>query len=717
MACAVYVARLTQELETRLAHLAPKELVLPSGLSAQTERILRAYAAHARGEQPARVECVDGVPAKDAAAVLTDASSDWDAPTLPMVLALPPLVQCATAQLVQYLASYQLASAFGEAANYRAFYDRTSMLLSSHTMRNLELMHNATDGQVRGSLFWHLDRCRTPMGKRLLRQWLRRPLLRPAQIAERAEAVDILRQRRLAILHQAAAMLVRLPDLARGLARIAYGLVEPTELATVLLSLHRVTREFPFRAASEVHSGSELLDEALASLAAAREAVAQHLDAIKIAEARKNAKTELYADVARYPAIQSWKDQIADDDAQLAAHLDEVRTLLRRPKLQYLSVSGIENLIEVRTADANKTPADWVRTNSTKAAVRFHTPTVVRLSKLREQHREQLAEAGRVAWRDYVQCVAKDYAPMHRVVHAIAELDALTSLADVASLPGYTRPDIAEDDGVVLRGFRHPVVEALRDESYVPNDVTLGGERPRSILLTGSNMGGKSSTVRAIALALILAQIGSFVPCEAARMPCHDAIATRMGAHDDLARGKSTFMIEAEETAQMLRTATPRSLLLLDEFGRGTSTFDGAALAHAVLGTLLAQGSHSPKVLFITHYVSLGSLAHAYPDQIANMHMATRLDTRGAETEIVFLHKLQEGLAPDSLGVHVARLAGLPRTLVASAQEHAHALRASHHAAEQRRQRHRAAALVRAAFGAKNAVEALSLANAWCSSS
>lgn len=702
---------LTQELETRLTHLAPKELVLASDITPQTERVLRAYTERLPGDCPVRIERVARVTESQASGVLTDVAKHWDAHILPFLLSLHPLVHCAIAQLVQYLAAYQLTWALGERANYAAFQDRACMLLSGHTLHNLELMQNTTDGHVYGSLFWHLDRCRTPMGKRLLRRWLRRPLLDVSQIARRAEAVDVLRQRRLAILHQAAAMLTRLPDLERGLARIAYGLVEPTELATMLLNLFRITREFSFTDPTEVQSGSALLDTVLATLSVARDLVAAHLNAIRIPEARKNTKTELFVDPTRYPTISEWKTRLEEDDIHFQTHLKELRTILKRPNLQYTSVSGLENLVEVRAADAGKTPADWVRVNSTKAVVRFYTPTILHLSKLREQHREQLLEAGRVAWRDFVGCVAQDYGPMHRVVNALAELDALTSLADVASLPGYTRPEMSDndDDAVVLRGFRHPVVETLRGLPYVPNDVQLGGTQPRAILLTGSNMGGKSSTVRAIALALVLAQIGSFLPCTYARLPCHDRIATRMGAQDNLARGKSTFMVEAEETAQILRNATPRSLLLLDEFGRGTSTFDGAALAYAVLHELLAR-EKQPKVLFITHYLALASLADEFPGRIANMHLAARLNTSGAETEILFLYKLQEGLAPESLGVHVASLAGLPKALVQNAQKYARTLQAAHDATTKRRALQRYKALVRAAFGQNDVQAAFTLA-------
>lgn len=663
-----------------------------------------------QGTQPLRRETIQAMDAKDVVPYLTSIATDWDAAVLRLLLSLPLPVQCAVAQLAAYLTPYALTDALRTPENYRSFTDRTSMLLSSHTLYNLELMRNATDGEVRGSLFWHVDHCRTPMGKRLLRQWLRRPLLDADQIAARASAVDTLRERRLPSLHQAAALLIRLPDLARGLARIAYQLVEPTELVTVLLSLHRVTREFPFTHADEVQSGSPLLDTTLAALSTARGHVATHLDAIHVAEARKNAKTELFVDPDRYPAITRWKAVLEEDETKLEEHLHEVRAVLGRPKLAYFSVAGIENLIEVRTADASKTPADWVRVNSTKVAVRFHTPTVLRLAKLREQHREQLAAEGRAAFADFVQGVARDYAPMYRVVCALAELDALHSLAEVASLPGYTRPTIvtdAGDDELLLHQFRHPVVEAIQEQTYVPNDLGLGGEHPRAVLLTGANMGGKSSTARAIALIVVLAQMGSFVPCASARIPCHDAIATRMGAQDDLVRGKSTFMVEAEETAQMLRIATPRSLLLLDEFGRGTSTFDGAALAHAVLTSMLVQGDQSPKVLFITHYTSLGTLVDEFPGRIAALHMATHVDTHAADPRLVFLHALRKGIAPDSLGVHVARLAELPRALVQAAQQQSHALRTAHAAAGRRR---RAAALVGAAFGAHDIDRAVPLA-------
>ena len=678
-------------LETRLAHLEPREIVLASSLAPRAARVLRVYAAaHA-----ARVERPE-TPAPALDALL-------DGAVLAHALALPRPVQVALAYLAAHLATFRLTSALEELANYETFVNRTSMLLSGAALRHLELLHNGTDGGVYGSVLGLVDHCRTPMGRRVLRQWLRRPLLDARRIAERADAVDILRERRAHVLHQAVELLTRLPDLARGVARIAYGLVEPPELLTILLALHRVTHEFHFTSPEAVGTGSALLDGALFDLGAARDAVAAAIAAMDVAATRRGEKADMYKDPERFPRIQEVKDMLVDDEAALIEHLAEVRAVLRRPSLQYTSVSGIENLVEVRAAQVDSTPADWVRVSATKQVVRFHTPTIVRLSRQREQHRELLADAACDAFRSFVKDVAGAYELLRRVVQALALLDALLSLAELAARPGYVRPVVhapgnAPSDALALRGFRHPVTEALCD-AYVPNDIVLGGsDAPRAVLLTGSNMGGKSSAVRAIALVVVLAQMGAFVPCIAAELTCHDSIATRMGAADDLVRGKSTFMLEADETAHILRTTTPRSLVILDEFGRGTSTFDGVALAYAVLHHFLARGDAAPKLLFISHYLSLGALAKQFPQRLAPMHMGVRLK---GEQHLVFLHRLERGLAQHSLGIHIGMLAGLPPEVVDTARDLATAL-------QQRDERQARARLVRA-LGRRDMAAALVL--------
>ncbi|WFD07976.1 Mismatch repair protein msh3 [Malassezia vespertilionis] len=645
------------ELETRLAHLVPQELLLPTHLSEDTRRAVRAYTAV---HPNVRIEHV-----ADCDHISTRLGELYSGTALASVLAYAPATQAAFVYLVQYLGAFQLTSAFATCANYCAFTDRASMRLNGHTLANLELLRTR-EGKVQGTLFAHLDHCKTPMGKRRLRAWLRRPLLQANRIAERLDAVDCLRVRRAAVLHTIPSMLVRIPDLARGLSRIAYGLAAPTELATVLLSLHRITHTFPdVHSPLDAHTASPVVDRAIADLGAARECVARFLDRISIPDARNNDKVGMFPTASEN--VLACRDMLAEDEAQFVAHLEAARTTLHRPKLQYTSVSGVENLIEVRASDVPRTPADWVRISSTKLVVRFHTPAIVRLSKLREQHRELLAEGGKVMYADFLREVAQAYAAMHCVVEAVALLDALSSLAAVASLPGYVRPTV--QDGaphLALTQFRHPVSET-RTAAYVPNDIALGGAAPHAVLLTGANMGGKSSTARAIALVVILAQMGSFVPCADAQLTPHDAIMTRMGAHDELVSGKSTFMVEAEETAHILKTATPKTMVLLDEFGRGTSTFDGTALAYAVLESFLAQQA-PPRVLFITHYMALGALVDAYPKTLCAMHLAVKLE--GPE-HVVFLHKLVDGLAQGSLGMYVALLAGLPRELVACARQRA----------------------------------------------
>lgn len=673
-------------LETRLAHLAPKEIVLATTLCERARRFVRQWAGpHRRVEEVGACEA----PMPGLAEHLHGEALAWASE-------LPVDVQRALLLLLTHLCGFQLASALTCPANFATFTERSSMLLSGPTLAHLDVLQNATDGTLSGSLLWLLDECATAMGRRLLRQWVRRPLLDTAQIAARAHAVDLMRERRQPVLHRAVALLTHLPDVARGLVRITHGLVDASELATILLAFHRVTHEF-----SELPpTGSALLDDALLDLGAARDAVSHFIAALDLPRARKNDLPHLYKDPARYPAIQDMQATLQADDEALQAHLLDLRRTLHRPALQYTQVSGVDHLIEVRSSEAAHVPADWVRISATQRVVRFHTPTIVQLLKQRERHRESLAAVAFAAFRDFQTRVAKEYVPLRRVAQALGVLDAIFSLARVASRPGYVRPTVhatsteAGAQQLRLTQFRHPMSEARLAHAYVPNDLVLGGpngsgQAPRGVLLTGSNMGGKSSTVRAIALIVIMAQIGAFVPCRAAELTCFDAVVTRMGAQDDLFHGKSTFMVEAEDTARILRTATERTLVVLDEFGRGTSTFDGVALADAVLRSLLERGARMPMLLFITHYLSLTRWAHVYPMQLCNMHMAVRIANRNDENldaaDVVFLHRLVAGPASQSFGIHMAALAGIPSRVTAQARSIASHAQNTHTVAERRR--------------------------------
>lgn len=683
-------------LETRLAHLAPAELLV-SAVGPATTRALRAYASSAN----VRSESVSGCDGAGAVTSLAGFFEGASGDALAYVLTLPTLVQCALAYLVQYLRDFGLTSAFSERSNYRSFHDRTSMMLGARTIRDLELFANTTDQREHGSLCWLLDRCRTPMGKRMLRRWIRRPLVSVAQLQERQRAVSVARDGTQRILQQAVDLLFRLPDLERGLARIVYGRSSPSELVTVLLTLYRVTHEIePAADASLYGTGSATLDMALAALSVPRDAMHGAVNAIRITEARRNNMAELYSDPGRYPDIAAAKQVLAEDEAAFGAHLAEIREALNRPTLQYSSVSGVDHLVEMRLGDARKAPADWIRVSSTKAVVRFHTPTLVQLTKQRDRHREELSATAKTAFRHFCAQVASNFEAMKNVVDALATIDAIASLGAVAKQPGYSRPTVdAASARIALRGFRHPMSEALMTGTYVPNDIELGENSTPAVLLTGANMGGKSSAVRAVALIVVLAHIGSYVPCTSAEMSCHDSIATRMGAHDDVLGGKSTFFVEAEETAHILRSATQRTLVVLDEFGRGTSTFDGTALAYAVLQSLLERGPEAPRLLFITHYTALGDLATHFPRAVRNMHMATLESATGADDlSVVFLHELRDGLATHSLGTHVAALVGMPRRVVTEALRIADTMRKRDCEASKRRRAARYARMLRHAF-------------------
>ncbi|EPQ29014.1 uncharacterized protein PFL1_03304 [Pseudozyma flocculosa PF-1] len=691
------------ELETRLAHLQPAELLLSPKLSRPTEKML-GYLAGDDSVQKIRIERMGELleyndafqrvtrfyngtgeassPEAASESALQGPSAFEDAPDsgklLSLAVSLPHLALVALASMIKHLEEFGLESICRLATNFQSFTNRTTMMLNGNTLANLEIFRNSTDGvREKGSLIWILDRCKTMMGKRLLRKWTARPLTDRSVLTTRIDAVQAIAEGGSAIVRGLPSLLQGLPDLEKGLARMTYGRSTPTELATILLSMNRITQEYALvDDPAELKLGSDLLNNAVADLPRGKAPVQKYLQQISIKEARANNKADLFLDPERCPKLQQAKDNIAIVEHDLREHLKELRKYLKRPSLEYATVAGIEYLVEVRTNDAKKVPADWLRISATKAMVRFHTPTIIALTKKRDQHKETLQAEAEAAYHELVRTICSEhYVELRNVVVALATLDALVSLAAVAALPGYCRPEL--DDGVAdgcrieIKGMRHPMIEALREEPYVPNDILLGpGEdSTKAILLTGSNMGGKSSVVRALALNVIMTQIGSYIPASSARISMHDSVFTRMGASDDLAKGRSTFMLELLETSTILRAATARSLVILDELGRGTSTTDGLAIAHAVLEHFLALEARAPNLVFVTHYFQLGSSARR---GLRNLHMSfIEDDATEAETghrEIRFLYTLRAGMASRSFGVHCARLAGLPAELLDTAQ-------------------------------------------------
>lgn len=369
------------------------------------------------------------------------------------------------------------------------------------------------------------------------------------------------------------------------------------------------------------------------------------------------------------------KDKYSDE-------LDELRSVSRNAKQIIAAMeatertrSGINNLrirfngvfgyfIEVSKANATRVPGDYERRQTLANAERFTTVELRELEKKVLGAEERIIQLETEIFNEVCRQIAAETKRIQMTARALAALDAIASLAESSARLRYVKPVMHDGDELEIIQGRHPVIEVFHDEPFVPNTIYLNNSTDRLLIITGPNMGGKSTVLRQTAIICILAQMGCFVPAERARLPLLDRIWTRVGASDDLTRGRSTFMVEMTETAAILHSATPRSLVLLDEIGRGTATFDGLSIAWAVAEYLHNSADHSAKTLFATHYHELTELAERLPG--AQNYQITATEREG---EVVFLHRLERGRASKSYGIEVARLAGLPPVVLANARE------------------------------------------------
>lgn len=394
---------------------------------------------------------------------------------------------------------------------------------------------------------------------------------------------------------------------------------------------------------------------------------------INLHAARKDDKYGFFREDQETDDMSEQRLGIASVEHELEEHRTVAGERIGKKKVDYVSKSGIEYLIEVdnKSNYIKRVPASWVKVSGTKQVSRFHTPDVIRLLRQRDQHKEALEAACDKAFSALLAEIATQYQPFRDCVQSLAIIDCLLSLAVIAQQPGYIKPEFTEHPCLNISQGRHPMVERLLTDTYVPNDTHLDHDKTRALLVTGPNMGGKSSYVRQVALIAIMGQIGSYVPAASAQLGLLDAVFTRMGAFDNMLAGESTFMVELSETADILKQATPRSLVLLDELGRGTSTHDGVAIAQAVLDYMVR--SLRSLTLFITHYQHLSRMARSYPDySLRNVHMRfteSPAKEPGADEEITFLYEVAEGVAHRSYGLNVARLANLPGTVLDLARE------------------------------------------------
>jgi DNA mismatch repair protein MutS len=509
---------------------------------------------------------------------------------------------------------------------------------------------------VQGTLLWVLDETKTSMGARRLRQWVLQPLIDPAAITARLDAVEELvggPRRGMAL----AGALTGLADLERLMGRIGHGSANARDLVALASALRKIPAlrdTLDGADAITLQSLARSLGDHAATAALIETAIVDHPPATLQEGGIIRAGYDAALDGVR-DAMRTGKAWIARLESE-----ERARTGIRSLRVGFNKVFGY--YIEVSRSNLHLVPADYIRKQTLTGAERFITQA------MKEQEAIILSAEERMAGLEYElfsrvrDQVAADAAAVLDTARAAAELDALRSLAGVAAARRYVRPEVSPDPVLEIRGGRHPVVErVLTEERFVPNDVTLDAHSRAILIVTGPNMAGKSTYLRQSALIVLLAHIGSFVPAEAARIGLTDRIFTRVGAVDDIATGRSTFLVEMQEVGHILHHATRRSLIILDEVGRGTSTYDGMSIAWAVVEYL--HDHVGARTLFATHYHELTELGALLP-RVHNVNVLVKEEG----DRVVFLRKVADGGADRSYGIHVAQLAGLPPAVIEHAQ-------------------------------------------------
>ena len=569
----------------------------------------------------------------------------------------------AAGAVLHYLKETQL----GKAGHVReiVFYEtREHLVLDEATRRNLELTATLAEGKRKGSLLGLMDRTATAMGGRKLKQWISYPLVSVEAIRGRQDAVEELlldpaRRREITVL------LDGVHDLERLNGRISLASAGAKDLVALRDSLLRVPGVKAHLSAasapllSKLHDGIDPLEEVVELIT--RGIVENPPFVLReggiIADGYNAELDELRA------ISREGKGFIARLEAQ-----ERARTGINSLKIRYNKVFGY--YIEVTRTNLAAIPDDYIRRQTLANAERFITPELKTYEEKVMGAEERIVELEYALFQEIRERVAGEGGRVAATAGHLATLDVLVSLAELAHDRGYCRPAVDDGDSIVIVAGRHPVIEAMNlGERFVPNDTHLDNADNQLLIITGPNMAGKSTFMRQVALITLMAQIGSFVPAENAQIGIVDRIFTRVGAADNLARGQSTFMVEMTETANILRNATPKSLIILDEIGRGTSTFDGVSIAWAVAEFLHDCAGHAAKTLFATHYHELTELA-VTRGRIKNYNIAVK----EWNDQIIFLRKIVAGGASHSYGIQVARLAGLPVEVIDRAKEILHNL-------------------------------------------
>ena len=568
-----------------------------------------------------------------------------------------PLAISSAGAVLKYLETTQKRSLdFLSAPRFLSISDK--LVLDQTTLRNLEVLKNVRDGTSENALVAALDRTVTPMGSRMLKKWLIEPLMDVSEIRRRLDAVEELVSMTVTR-HELSDALEKVRDLERLMGKVTYGSANARDLLSVRDSLEAIPEARHALAKSKASLLAELVDK-LTDLGQVTKLIDRAIADDPPLALKEGGLIKEGFD----PQLDELRRE-SKEGQEWIAKLEETekkRTSIKNLKVGYNTVFGY--YIEVSKSWAKQVPLDYERKQTLTSGERYVTPELKEKEKAILTAQERSCELEYEAFVRVRVDVGKDADKVRGVAQAVAAIDVLNSFAEAAVANRYSKPEVNGGDTISIKDGRHAVVERVLRGSFVPNDTYMDTNLNRLIILTGPNMAGKSTYLRQIADIVIMAQAGSFVPAAEAKIGLVDRIFTRVGAFDDLARGQSTFMVEMTELANILNSATKRSLILLDEVGRGTSTFDGLAIAWAVSEHLYDHSKVGGKTLFATHYHQLTELAESL-EGVKNYSMAVK--EQGSE--VVFLRKIVPGKANKSYGIQVAKLAGVPREVVARAEQ------------------------------------------------
>ncbi len=570
---------------------------------------------------------------------------------------LPHAISSAGAALL-YAKNTQMRD-LGHIQTLRTYFESEFMVLDSITLRNLEIVQGIR-GEASGSLLSVLDRTKTPMGGRLLRKMVLAPLISVNKIAERLDAVDEIAKKTL-LRFELRSLLSRIRDIERLTGRIAYGNSNARDLIALKLSLATVPEII--KSLKENAIKSALLSGMIQGLSDFTEIVTLLEHSIV---------DDPPVSIRDGGIIKDGYDKNLDELNKMSLHgrdwiaemqqHERERTGIKSLKIGYNSVFGY--YLEVTKANLSQVPPDYIRKQTTANGERFYTPSLKEKEVMILSADEKKRSLEFELFNDINSRIAARSKELQATGHTIGELDVIVNLAEISVNNKYIRPEVNDGCNILIRDGRHPVVENSVPGGFVPNDTHIDCQDDQFLLLTGPNMAGKSTYMRQTALIVIMAQIGSFVPASYASVGIVDRVFTRVGAFDDLASGQSTFMIEMVELANILNNTTPRSLILLDEIGRGTSTYDGYSIARAVVEFIHNKDRVGVRSLFATHYHQLTAISKALR-RVKNYHIAVKEEGN----DLVFLRKIIPGATDRSYGIHVARLAGVPLKVTARARE------------------------------------------------